>query len=71
MTTTLERPPPAGFARSISGLPFRQQRKPPTAAKPLTAAEVQDAYSRIRDPIARARFRAMYARELGITKRSK
>ncbi len=68
MTTTFERPPPARFARSISALPFRQRAKPP-AVKPerLTRQEIEDCYSRITCPLARARFRNTFAKELKIT----
>lgn len=67
------------LTRSVSGLPFRQQPKPALArkaapakaAKPLTRQQVEDAYSRITDPRARARYRAMYGRELGINRKGK
>ena len=61
--------PPAALTRSVIRPPARRQMAPKAA--PLTKRQVEDSYARITDPRARARYRAMYSKELGISRKGK
>ena len=54
-------------ARTFRATAPRRQLSP--KAKPLTRKEIEACYDKITDPRARARFRAIYAKELGIQQR--